>query len=104
MPTRCVVAILAIVSLSACGPRALIATGTMTGLVGGAFVATTHVRNCSSPEASDLCGFDQLGDTIKQDTGVALVITSFVLIVAGLVGLSSEHTRPPRATRAPPSP
>lgn len=101
MPIRSILATFAIVSLFACGhPRALLATGTMVAIAGGAALATTHVRDCSSPDASDLCGFDQLGDSIKQGTGAVIMISGLALVLAGLVGLSNEHTRPPAAAPA----
>ena len=104
MPIRSILVTVAIVSLSACAhPRAALVTGTMVAVVGGALVATTHVRDCSSPEASELCGFDQLGGTIKQDTGAVILVSGLVMVFAGLVGLSDEHNKPPAVT-APTAP
>lgn len=104
MPIRSILATFAIVSLSACAhPRAALVTGTMVAVVGGALVATTHVRDCSSPEASELCGFDQGSDNIKQGTGAVILVSGLVLVFAGLVGLSNEHNKHPAVT-APTAP
>lgn len=101
MPVRSILATFAIVSLSACAhPRAALATGTMVAVVGGVVLATTHVRDCSSPLASDLCAFDRGSDSIKQGAGAAALVGGLVLVFAGLVGLSHEYTRPPAATAA----
>jgi hypothetical protein len=105
MPIRSILATLAIASLSACAyPRAAIVTGTMVAVTGGVMAATARVRDCSTPDASELCGFDQLGDTIKQDTGAVIMVGGLALLLAGLVGLSNEHQAAATAPAPPTGP
>jgi hypothetical protein len=104
MPIRSLLAILALLSPSCAYPRAALATGTVIGVLGGVALATTHVRDCSSPNASDLCGFDQLHDQINQDIGAVILTTGITLALIGLVGLANEHSRPVVAPAAPAAP
>jgi len=103
------------VSASACAqPRGALAAGTMIALVGGSIMVMTNVRDCSSPDASELCGFDQRGDIINQDAGAVILLGGVALVFAGLIGLSQEHARSavmtpasllaPTAPLAPPAP
>lgn len=105
MPIRSMLAALALVSVSASAcaqPRGALAAGTMVALVGGTIMVMTNVRDCSSPNASELCGFDQGGDTIKQDAGGVILLGGVALIFAGLIGLSQEHARSAAMTPASP--
>ena len=95
MLLRSLVATLALLSPSCAHPRAALVTGTVIGILGGAVMATTHVRDCTSRDASELCGFDQQGDKLKQDTGAVIVLGGVALIFAGLAGLSDERTGHP---------
>jgi hypothetical protein len=96
-----------IISVSGCAhPRTAIAVGTLVAVAGGAVMLTTHVRDCSSPDASELCDLDRGSDALKQLSGGVIMVGGLVLAVAGLIGLSNEHskTTAPRAPAVPATP
>jgi hypothetical protein len=108
MPIRSLLAIFALLSPSCAAPRAALVTGTVIAVLGGVAMANTHVRDCSSPGASELCGFDQLHDQINQGIATVIMLGGVAVIFAGLAGLSTEHTRHPAspvptAPAAPPT-
>jgi len=101
MPIRSF-AVLVIVFVSACAhPRTAIAFGTAVAAAGGALAVTTHVRDCSSPNASDLCAIDRGSDALKQLSGGVIMVGGLVLVVAGLIGLSNEHDKAITTPSAP---